>query len=166
MMLRTVRRAMRTAQTIAPTISHITDVLRRGSPRSYILSLSILKSNHNMSSYHVMSVFMKIIGHFRWLGPNVRWEISQIWIEYIKVHRTNVRWIMKVFRVHCHVMFKWFDTHFFTLGWWQGIVSATLKLPKFFHIHGDFLQKWHFAHPKISFARPELPFLAKSMWQG
>ena len=24
------------------------------------------------------------IGHFRWLGPNVWWEISQIWIEYIK----------------------------------------------------------------------------------
>ena len=33
------------------------------------------------------SVFTKIIGHvghFRWLGPNVWWEISQIWIEYIK----------------------------------------------------------------------------------
>ena len=32
-------------------------------------------------------VFMKIIGHighFRWLGPNVWWEISQISIEYIK----------------------------------------------------------------------------------
>ena len=31
--------------------------------------------------------FMKIIGHvrhFRWLGPNVWWEISQIWIQYIK----------------------------------------------------------------------------------
>ena len=35
----------------------------------------------------VSPVFMKIIGHighFRWLGPNVWWEISQIWIEYIK----------------------------------------------------------------------------------
>ena len=35
----------------------------------------------------VILVFMKIIGHvghFRWLGPNVWWEISQIWIEYIK----------------------------------------------------------------------------------
>ena len=33
------------------------------------------------------SVFMKIIrhiGHFRWLGPNVWWGISQIWKEYIK----------------------------------------------------------------------------------
>ena len=33
------------------------------------------------------TVFTKIIGHvghFRWLGPNVWWEISQIWIEYIK----------------------------------------------------------------------------------
>ena len=33
------------------------------------------------------AVFTKIIGHvghFRWLGPNVWWEISQIWIEYIK----------------------------------------------------------------------------------
>ena len=33
-------------------------------------------------------VFMKImghIGHFRWLGPNVSWEISQIWIEYMKL---------------------------------------------------------------------------------
>ena len=27
---------------------------------------------------------MRHIGHFRWLGPNVSWEISQIWIEYIK----------------------------------------------------------------------------------
>ena len=34
------------------------------------------------------TVFTKIIGHvghFRWLGPNVWWEISQIWIEYIKL---------------------------------------------------------------------------------
>ena len=37
-----------------------------------------------------IAVFMKIIGHvrhFRWLGPNVWWEISQIWIEYIKLIR-------------------------------------------------------------------------------
>ena len=33
------------------------------------------------------TVFTKIIGHIRhfwWLGPNVWWGISQIWIEYIK----------------------------------------------------------------------------------
>ena len=33
------------------------------------------------------TVFMKIIGHIRhfwWLDPNVWWESSQIWIEYIK----------------------------------------------------------------------------------
>ena len=41
----------------------------------------------------------------------------------------------------------------------------TLKLPKFFNFHGDFHQKWHFAHPEFSFAHPELPFLAKSMLQ-
>ena len=32
-------------------------------------------------------MFTKIIGHvghFRWLGPNVWWEISQFWIEYIE----------------------------------------------------------------------------------
>ena len=34
----------------------------------------------------------------------------------------------------------------------------TLKLPKFFNFHGDFHQKWHFAHPEFSFAHPELPF--------
>ena len=39
----------------------------------------------------------------------------------------------------------------------------TLRLPEFFHFHGDFHQKWHFAHLKISFAHPELPFLVKSM---
>ena len=39
----------------------------------------------------------------------------------------------------------------------------TLKLPQFFHFHGDFHQKWHFAHPEVSLAHPELPFLAKSM---
>ena len=42
----------------------------------------------------------------------------------------------------------------------------TLKLPKFFHFHGDFHQNWYFAHPKISFAHPELPFLAKSMMKN
>ena len=34
-----------------------------------------------------LPVFTKIIGHvghFRWLGPNVRWEIWRILIEYIK----------------------------------------------------------------------------------
>ena len=38
-------------------------------------------------SQNLNAVFTKIIGHvghFRWLGPNVRWEISRIWIEYIK----------------------------------------------------------------------------------
>ena len=38
-------------------------------------------------TFLVSAVFMKIIGHighFWWLGPNVWWEISQIWIEYIK----------------------------------------------------------------------------------
>ena len=39
----------------------------------------------------------------------------------------------------------------------------TLKLPIFFHFRGDFHQNWHFAHPKISLAHPELPILAKSM---
>ena len=41
----------------------------------------------------------------------------------------------------------------------------TLKLPQFFHFHGDFHQKWHFAHPEVSLAHPELPFLAKSMFK-
>ena len=43
---------------------------------------------HNTMLVHVpgliLSVFMKIIRHFWWLGPNVWWEISQIWIEYMK----------------------------------------------------------------------------------
>ena len=46
------------------------------------------------------TVFMKIIGHvrhFRWIYPNVWWEISQIWIEYIEPIRQNVWWTMKVF---------------------------------------------------------------------
>ena len=37
--------------------------------------------------YESGTVFTKIIGHighFRWLGPNVRWEIWRILIEYIK----------------------------------------------------------------------------------
>ena len=38
-----------------------------------------------------------------------------------------------------------------------------LKLPQFFHFRGDFHQKWHFAHPEVSLAHLELPFLAKSM---
>ena len=38
-------------------------------------------------NFFLFTVFTKIIGHvghFRWLGPNVWWEISQFWIEYIK----------------------------------------------------------------------------------
>ena len=37
-----------------------------------------------------ITVFMKIIRHIRhfwWLGPNFWWEISHIWIEYIKPNR-------------------------------------------------------------------------------
>ena len=42
-------------------------------------------------------VFTKIIGHvghLRWLGPNVWWDISQIWIEYIKPigHMSHEPW--------------------------------------------------------------------------
>ena len=41
----------------------------------------------SLSNGRYLTVFMKTIrhiGHFRWLVPNVSWEISQIWIEYIK----------------------------------------------------------------------------------
>ena len=24
------------------------------------------------------------VGHFQWLGPNVWWEISQVYVEYLK----------------------------------------------------------------------------------
>ena len=37
-------------------------------------------------------VFTKIIGHvkhFWWLGPNVWWEISQIWIEYKPIRQMS-----------------------------------------------------------------------------
>ena len=50
----------------------------------------------------IITVFTKIIGHirhFRWLGPNVWWDFTNLNRIY-KVHRTNVWWIMKVFRVH------------------------------------------------------------------
>ena len=46
------------------------------------------------------TMFIKIIGHivhFRWLGPNVWREISQIWIEYIKPIRQIVWWSTKSF---------------------------------------------------------------------
>ena len=50
-----------------------------------------VKCHYNAAQFNTIlltaPVFMKIIGHighFRWLGPNVWWEISQIWIEYIK----------------------------------------------------------------------------------
>ena len=53
-------------------------------------------------------VFMKIIGHvghFRWLGPNVWWEISQILIEYIKPIRqmSDEQW--KFFGYTAHLPF-------------------------------------------------------------
>ena len=36
------------------------------------------------SKWDFIAVFTNIMEHFRWLGPNVWWEISQIWREYIK----------------------------------------------------------------------------------
>ena len=53
---------------------------------SLVMHLCISKLGHYWFKA-MTSVFTKIIGHighFRWHGPNVRWEISQIWIEYIK----------------------------------------------------------------------------------
>ena len=39
------------------------------------------------------AVFTKIIGHFRQQVPNVRWEISQIWIEYKPIrHMSDEPW--------------------------------------------------------------------------
>ena len=39
------------------------------------------------------AVFTKILGHFRQLVPNVRWEISQIWIEYKPIrHMSDEPW--------------------------------------------------------------------------
>ena len=38
----------------------------------------------NFSSTTVFTKIIGHVGHFRWQGPNVRWEISRIWIEYIK----------------------------------------------------------------------------------
>ena len=38
--------------------------------------------------------------------------------------------------------------------------------PWLFHFHRDFHKKWHFAHPKLSFAHHALPFLAKFMVAG
>ena len=54
--------------------------------------------------FQLLPVFMKIIGHvrhFRWLGPNVWWEISQIWIECIKLIRQMSDESWKFFRLHC-----------------------------------------------------------------
>ena len=39
------------------------------------------------------AVFTKILGHFRQLVPNVRWEISQIWIQYKPIrHMSDEPW--------------------------------------------------------------------------
>ena len=52
-------------------------------------SQCISRHDTDPQSQNILSpaMVMKIIGHvghFRWLGPNVWWEISQFWIEYIK----------------------------------------------------------------------------------
>ena len=49
------------------------------------------------------------VGHFRWLGPNVWWDISQIFDRTYKAHWTNVWWTMEVFWLHCRVKanFSW-----------------------------------------------------------
>ena len=57
------------------------------------------------------------VGHFRWLGPNVWWEISQIYIEYIKPIRTwlknhesfsptQMRQLKQVFNDACIIIWK------------------------------------------------------------
>ena len=40
--------------------------------------------NYNGPNRPVFTKIIGHVGHFRWLGPNVRWEISRILIEYIK----------------------------------------------------------------------------------
>ena len=48
---------------------------------------SVMEKATNFTLSFQYAVFAKIIGHvghFRWLGPKSWWEISQLWIKYIK----------------------------------------------------------------------------------
>ena len=77
----------------------------------YIATLSLIGWAHPQSdqrnwpcSYSAPAVFTKIIGHvghFWLLGPNVWWDISQTWIEYIS---PSDKCLMnrEVFREHWH----------------------------------------------------------------
>ena len=76
----------------------------------------VLSDSMESKKRRTTTVFMKIIGHirhFRRLGPNLWWEISQIWIEYIKA-------IEQLF----HESWKFFG-YTATIGqssrWWYGL---------------------------------------------
>ena len=57
-----------------------------------IVTISLNCDITSLSETGPSAVFMKIIrhvGHFRWLGPNVWWEISHIWLQYVQPIRQN-----------------------------------------------------------------------------
>ena len=59
---------------------------RSGSTSAQVMACCLMAPSHYLNQCW-LTVFTKIIGHvghFRWLGPNVRWEIWRILIEYIK----------------------------------------------------------------------------------
>ena len=58
----------------------------------------------SLSPYAVFTKIIRHIGHFRWLGPSVWWDFTNLNRIY-KAHLTNVWWTMKVFWLHsiwCH----------------------------------------------------------------
>ena len=61
--------------------------------------------------YGQCTAFTKIlghVGHFRWLGPNVWWEILQIWIKYIKPIKQMSDEPWKFFRYIVNVVLNYY----------------------------------------------------------
>ena len=73
-------------------------------------------------------------GHIRWLGPNVWWEISQIYIEYVKAIRQMSDEPWKFFAYTGHV----------ALGLLSGALSNSSSLCNSFDDQAaiDFIYVW------------------------
>ena len=66
---------------------------------------------HSFTGMTVQAKNVGHVGHFRWLGLNVWWEISQIYIEYIKPIRQTSDEPWKFF-TYTGMKLLCFDTNF------------------------------------------------------
>ena len=75
-------KSRRSAASLQNSLLSFPQTTHVGIASSIAVDLSANLAQNN--SLPVLTKIIRRVGHFRLLGPNVWWEISQFWIEYIK----------------------------------------------------------------------------------